>query len=483
MRIASLLLLIASIASSATAEWAGELSIRRTGGPRPPRSRGIGGWVQCAELAVRNPAEKPGRLVRVWVDIEGGRLVETEAAGESGQGWALKEAGQVEREGTLNARRYELERAGESSQATSHGGQFEITMISNEQGGTLEGGAEVSVPFCVHYKTSWSASYNGVMEDPTPTPPVRRLSGISLNKRQQAGMFYSDWSTGTCRCLAAAAPQRNADVPSALPATSTAPAQVSTTRLPPTSTAVVPAAVTTTVTTNTATATATSTQLQAAAVTSTRSQSQTVKTTTVVVAAAASSTSLSKTSSKSASKTTSKTATKTATKSTTSRTTTQLSDPSPSTTRTYAPTNDASPYNSIVVDVDARGDEPVSVGVFMPGTYKVEVVPSGVQGFSWDPASTMNGFALRRTAVTCTNAAGCTADGTTNGYGFGWTLRPENGRVISVKAGGTEVVPSASGSFVNATGAQKITSGTSLVYPSASLPGGLPSYELYTNCW
>ncbi|KAI9006825.1 hypothetical protein DFJ74DRAFT_689502 [Hyaloraphidium curvatum] len=445
---AALLALALGTPASASPE-AASASVRRTTGPRPPRDGGAG-WVQCASLDIKNTRGAAG-AVTGWLEIAGGRIVDE--GGDSGP-LALREAGSRD-----TARRYSLEAT--APLASQH--------VMGESGlHMLAAGAEVGVPFCVRYASTWSAEWAVAVD--APAAPGSSLQAVSLARRQQPGMFYADWQTGQCRCRAAGvAPVPAGDQSNLNAARTTTGAAATTTKAP------APPPPPTTTVTQTATTTATTTE------TTTQTTSQTTQTNTQ-----------SRTASRSATRSPTQTAAQSTTKRTTSLSTTLRKSTTrttssttvagelpPSTTTTFAPTNDASPYNAITVDVDARGEEPVEVSVFMPGTYRIEVVPSGTQGLSWEPASAFDGFALRRTAITCASASGCTADGTTNGYSLGWEMRSASGRINTVKRNGVTL---AAGDYTSG-GQQRIVGSNELVYPAAGVPAGLPSFELYTNCW
>jgi len=421
MRILAALLLLACLAAPTTASWSANAEIRKTTGPKPDVGQG---WIQCATLDILNPSDRTG-FVSGWLEVEGGKLVES---GAVDQGIALVQAGSRD-----EAARYVL-RAIPPEKRVHQDDQLGIGQVmDNKPRLALGRSANVSVPFCVRYNVAWSAGFKVVLEhDAFEAAPT----SLRLNKRQ-AAMYYADFSSGTCRCLLSGA--REAERLAFLARTSSL-----------------------------------TTRTLLAATQTTASATQTPITSQTVSRTATRSSSMA-----------SRTATRSNTRTRTSSPTTAVSDPPPSTTSGYAPTNDVAPYNAAVFDVDSRGVEPVSVSIMMPGTYRIEVVPQGTVGLEWEPASSLTGFALRRGAVTCAQAGGCAADGSVNGFSHAWRMRSENaGRVVGVSVEGTDVMEGTTPAFGrDASGNQIVTSNSELVFPSMQLPTSLKVFEVYMNCW
>ncbi|KAI9001749.1 hypothetical protein DFJ74DRAFT_714371 [Hyaloraphidium curvatum] len=225
MLAAAALLVLALASPSAAAPRAADAFVRRTTGPFPPRGGGPG-WVQCAALDVAAPSSAGGALGG-WLEITGGRIVKAE-----GGPVRLAEAGSKDA-----ARRYVLEAA-----SAARDGEH---VVGHPAAYYLGPGEALSVPFCVGYDRAWSAQWAVAVD--APENPSPNLQPVSMFPRQQPGMFYKDYSSGQCRCLASGVsppppPPPPADVrqetttANNAPPTTTAPPIVATTTAAPATT-------------------------------------------------------------------------------------------------------------------------------------------------------------------------------------------------------------------------------------------------------
>ncbi|KAI9002924.1 hypothetical protein DFJ74DRAFT_745896 [Hyaloraphidium curvatum] len=200
---ATLLLAVAGAAASPDRWWA-DATVELRGGPRP--SKGGKAWRQCAGLVVRNGGSAPAAWFDGELEIAGGVLAE--AAGIA---------------------RLSGERRGADGALL-----FSVAPGPDFEGPLAPGESLLALDFCVDYRQTWKARPaiglgSGAV---FAAMPIADQSPAHSLARRQAGMFYTDYSSGQCRCVVGNGLPRPAPATTAAAPTTTAAAPTTTAAAP-----------------------------------------------------------------------------------------------------------------------------------------------------------------------------------------------------------------------------------------------------------